>query len=111
MAPPTAPAMTAPTAPDYLTGEAPNALPPPPAPPAVTNPPPVTAPVIKTRSIMDESHSASGVGESSVALAAIGDQPLHVVASGEASKPVVQAADTRQLRDAKRSGPKWETSA
>jgi hypothetical protein len=75
------------------------------------NPPPVTAPTIETRSIMDEPGSVSGIGESSEALAAIGDQPPHVVAAGEASQPVVQAADTRQRRDAKRSGPKWETSA
>jgi hypothetical protein len=52
---------------------------------------------------MDEPRSASGIGESSEALAAIGDQPPHVVAAGEASQPVVQAADTRQRRDAKRS--------
>jgi hypothetical protein len=60
---------------------------------------------------MDEPRSASGIGESSEALAAIGDQPPGVVAAGAASKPVVQAADTRQRRATKRSGPKCETSA
>lgn len=59
---------------------------------------------------MNQPLSASGICESSEAPAAIGDQPPPVVA-GEASKPVVQAADTRQPRDAKRSAPKWETSA
>ena len=59
---------------------------------------------------MNQPLSASGICESSESLAAIGDQPPHVVA-GEALKPLVQAADTRQLRDAKRSAPKWVTSA
>src|SRR5690242_13480814 len=59
---------------------------------------------------MTQALSASGICESSEAPAATGDQPPHVVA-GEISKPVVQAADTCQPRDAKRSAPKWETSA
>jgi predicted type IV restriction endonuclease len=65
---------------------------------------------IKMRSIMSQPLSASGIGESSEAPVAIGDQSPHVVADA-ASKPVVQAADTRQPRDAKRSAPKWETIA
>src|SRR5918997_4659418 len=54
--------------------------------------------------------SASAIGEASEVPAVIVHQPPPMVA-GEASKPVVQAADTRQPRDAKRSAPKWETSA
>lgn len=50
---------------------------------------------------MGQSLSASGIGESCEASAAIG-QPPPVVA-GEVSEPVVQVADTRQPRDAKRS--------
>jgi hypothetical protein len=45
---------------------------------------------------MNQPLSASGICESSEAPAAIGDRPPHVVA-GEALKPLVQVADTRQL--------------
>jgi hypothetical protein len=65
---------------------------------------------ITMRSIMGQPLSASGIGESSEAPATVGGQ-LPPVVAGEVSKPVVQAADTRQPRDAKRSAPKWESSA
>lgn len=59
---------------------------------------------------MGQPLSASGIGESCGASVAIDDQ-LPPVVAGEVSEPVVQEADTRQPRDAKRSAPKWETSA
>lgn len=62
------------------------------------------------RTIMGQSLGASGIAESCDGSASIGGQPPQVVA-GEVSKPVVQTVDTRQPRDAKRSAPKWETSA
>jgi hypothetical protein len=108
MTPPTAPVMTPPTAPELPTDGVPNPLTLL-APPAPNNPSPVTAPVIKMTLITGQPLSVSDICESSEA-AASGIQPPHVVA-GETSKPVVQAVDTRQPRDAKRSAPKWETSA
>jgi hypothetical protein len=59
---------------------------------------------------MGQPLSESGIDESCHASVAVGDHPPSLV-TGAVSEPMVQAPDTRQPRDAKRSAPKWETSA